>query len=263
MTQRTLWFSACVAAVAVTACASPTGPGNPGALGLGRSITTASFEFRYAAGDTVDAGWQEDFHRWAIAELGVTPPKRIVFHKYFSREHMRGQTGVGTTNAYADPDRYELHTIWPTDNHEVIHLYASSWGRPVALWSEGLAVSYQVDPVGNDFVPKWSRVPLHSRARQLRDAGRLLPIRDLLTSSGFRSFDPDVTYPEAGSFMQVVRATCGLDGVRRLFGSGAVSDSVASVREQFQAGCARTIEDVELEWLALLGTVAADPGSGR
>jgi hypothetical protein len=248
-------------AVVAMACNSPTAPGHPDARGLGRSITTASFEFRHAPGDTVDVGWQEAFHAWATADLGVSPTRRIVYHKYFDRDHMRMQNGHGDVNAYADPVRYELHTIWPTDFHEVIHLYASAWGRPVALWSEGLAVSYQVDPVRQDFVAKWNMVPLHTRARQLRQQGRLIPIPDLLTTTGFRSFDAEVIYPESGSFMLAVRAACGLDGVRRIFQSGSPDDTADLVREEFAAACGRTIDDLETEWLGLLDSASPDHGS--
>lgn len=256
MTRTALIVTIAAAAIAALGCDSPAVPGDPAALALGRSITTTSFEFRYAAGDTVDAGWQEAFHQWATAELGVAPAGRIRYHKYFSRDHMRTQTGVGNANAYADPTRLELHTIWPTDNHEVIHLYSSAWGRPVALWSEGLAVSYQTNPVKNDFVPRWSQVALHDRARAFLQQSQLIAIGDLLTTSDFRRFDPNITYPEAGSFMLAVRAACGLDGVQRLFRSGSPSDDAASVRQQFVAACGTTIDAIETIWRAMLGGTA-------
>lgn len=249
MTRTSPVTSMFVVLMTAAACAGPTAPADPHELTLGRTITSPSFEFRHAAGDTVEVDWQEAFHAWATAELGITPPQRIRYYKYFSRDHMQTQTGVGNTNAYADPQRLELHTIWPRDNHEVIHLYSSAWGRAVALWSEGLAVSYQTDPVRGDLVPRWSGVSLHDRARQFLAEARLIRISDLLTSADFRRFDPNVTYPEAGSFMLVVRAVCGLDGVQRLFRAGSPEDSAAVVRQQFVAACGRSIDELETEWL--------------
>jgi hypothetical protein len=233
-------------------CGTPTEPGSPEATALGQRIATAAFEFRYAASDRVDVEWQEQYHAWATAALGVSVPRRIVYNKYLSRAHMGSLTGNGNTNAYADGDRYEIHTIWPRDNHEVVHLYSSAWGRPVALWSEGLAVAYQTDPVAGDLVPRWSRVPLDDHARQFLQQGRLIAIADLATTAGFRRFDSNVTYPQAGSFVRFVIARCGLEGVRRLFASGSVGDSESAVRTQFAAACGIGLDEVESSWRRML-----------
>jgi hypothetical protein len=243
-------------AVAITlggaACShSPASP-SPAESGLSTRIETEAFAYRYTGSDTVDVAWQEAYHRWAIAALDVTPARRIVYNKYLSRQHMGEITGNGNTNAYADGDHYEIHTIWNRDNHEVVHLYSRAWGFPAALWTEGLAVAYQTDPPAGDLVPRWSRVPLHDHARQFLAQGRLLPIADLLTSPGFRRFDPNVTYPEAGSFVQHLIGTCGLEGIRRLYRSGRTDDAADSIRAQFQAACGRTIEDAEADWRAML-----------
>jgi hypothetical protein len=196
--------------------------------------------------------WQETYHRWAIAALEVPAPPRIRYNKYRSREHMAALVGNGSTNGFADPDRFEIHTIWSRDNHEVVHLYSSSFGRAVALWSEGLAVAYQTDPASGDFVPRWNRVPLDDHARAFRRQGRLIPIAELLTTAEFRRFDANVTYPQAGSFMRFVLATCGLDGVKRLFRSGSPSDTADGVRTQFETACGRTLLNAEAAWLAML-----------
>jgi hypothetical protein len=170
---------------------------------------------------------------------------------------MASLIGVGDTNAYASPDRFEIHTIWPEDNHEVVHLYASVWGRPGALWSEGLAVAFQTDPQAGDFTARWSGVPLDHHAERFLSEGRLIPIADLLTTSDFRRFDSNVTYPEAGSFMTFVIATCGLEGVKQLFVSGTANDPALVVRQKFQGACGRAISDVEADWRQMLGGQAA------
>ena len=249
MTVRILCSAFALGAIA---CGSPTAPASPEQNTLGRQIETSAFTFRFSADDSVDVAWQEAYHQWAIAALGVTVPRRIVYNKYLNRAHMGTQTGTANANAYADPDRFEIHTIWSRDNHEVVHLYSLSWGRPVALWTEGLAVAYQVDPVGGDVEPRWNRILLHDHARQFLAEGRLIPLADLLTTRGFRQFDPNVTYPQAGSFMRFVIEICGLDGVKRLYGTGHVDDGAASVRDQFAGACGRTVDQVEAAWHEML-----------
>lgn len=249
--MRVLTVLAIAVVLASAACSnSPAAPAPE--TSLSTRLETEAFEYRYSASDSVDVAWEEAYHRWAIAALEVTPPRRIVYNKYLSRQHMGEITGNGNTNGYADGDRYQIHTIWPRDNHEVVHLYSRAWGFPAALWTEGLAVAYQTDPPGGDLVPRWSGVPLHDLARQFLSQGRLLAIADLLTTAGFRRFDANVTYPEAGSFMQHLLATCGLEGVRRLYRTGRPDDTADSIRGQFEAACGQRIEDAEAEWRAML-----------
>jgi hypothetical protein len=215
---------------------------------------TAAFEYRYAPNDSVDVDWQETYHRWAIAALEVPTPRRIRYNKYLSRKHMASLVGNGSVNGFANPELFEIHTIWARDNHEVVHLYSSAFGRPVALWSEGLAVAFQTDPAAGDFVPRWSSVPVDDRARTFRAQGRLVPLTEMLTTDGFRRVDPDVAYPESGSFVRFVLDTCGLDGVKRLFQSGSSSDAAGRVTAQFEAACGQSFEHAERAWLARLGS---------
>jgi hypothetical protein len=245
---------ACAMAVAAGCGGSPTAPAPFSSSTLVVAAQTAAFEYLHAPGDTVDVEWQEAYHRWAIEALQVPVPRRIRYNKYTSRSHMGDLTGHYDTNAYADGERFEIHTIWARDNHEVVHLYSSHFGRPVALWSEGLAVAFQVDPVAGVMTPRWSGVALHDHARQFRAQGRLIPLADLATTAGFRRFDANVTYPEAGSFMRFLLDTCGLDGVKRLFASGSPSDDGPGVAAQFASACGRSLADAEQGWLAMLET---------
>jgi hypothetical protein len=200
----------------------------------------------------VDATWQQAYHEWAVGVLGVTIGRRIVYNKYFDRMHMGEIVGVSNTNAYADPAQFAIHTIWPRDNHEVVHLYASTFGSPVALFGEGFAVAHQVDPVGGDLTPRWSGTSLHAHARTFRSQGRLIRIADLIQTSDFRRFDSNVTYPEAGSFVRFLIDRDGLERMKSLFARGGANDSVSAVRQAFESVYRRSIDVVEQEWLDML-----------
>jgi hypothetical protein len=229
----------------------PVGPSGSG-VPLVQAIESPAFVFHYASSDSVEADWQEQFHAWAIAQLRVSPPRRIIYNKYMSRSHMGDLTGQYSTNAYADPATYAIHTIWPTDNHETVHLYASLFGSPVALFGEGLAVAHQTNPARQDFVPKWSGVPVHQRAKEFRRTGTLVALARLLQTSDFRTVDPNIAYPESGSWVRYLIDIYGLDRMQQFFGSSAPTDPSDSVRRTFQTIYGRSIETVESEWLAFI-----------
>lgn len=247
---------AVIAATLSAAChraLSPTGPTAPSSgLPLSEQRESAAYVFRFSAGDDVDRVWQQAYHEWAIVALQVNVPQRLTYNKYVSRTHMGDITGRYTSNGFAEPDRFEIHTLWRRDNHEVVHVYTALFGSPVALFNEGIAVAYQTDPVAGDFVARWNMIPVHDHARQFRQQGRLMAIANLTATNDFRRFDPDVTYPESGSFVRYLIDTYGLDRMKRLFQRGTPADPADTVRQQFAAVYGRALADAERDWWAFL-----------
>src|ERR1043166_8339522 len=90
-------------------------PAAPTKATLTERIASAHFVFHFSAGDRVDVDYEEAFHVWATAQLGVTPGT-IQYNKYTGREQMGAITGNGNTNAYAETGTSTIHTIWPSDN---------------------------------------------------------------------------------------------------------------------------------------------------
>lgn len=219
-----------------------------------QTIATAHFDFHFSDGDTVDAAWQEAFHEWATRELQVIITRRITYYKYLAPAHMLAlHNGPGNVNAWADPDLFVVHTIWPTDNHETIHLYSSTFGRATSLFNEGLAVALQVDPVRGDMTPRWSSRHVHDIASSLRLQGRLVPLAEMLTIATFRALDSQVSYPQAGSFVRyLLDAQGGMSCIRDLFGRSTHQDAPEVTRLNFAAAYGRPLEEVEAAWHAFL-----------
>jgi hypothetical protein len=229
---------------------SPTSP-SPASL-LTETIDRPGISFHFAAGDSVKADWQEQYDAWVTAAIEVSPSRTITYNKYRDRAHMGQVIGVSNTNGFAEPSTFTVHTIWSIDNHEVVHLYSSTFGSPVALFNEGFAVAHQMNPPSNDFVAKWSGTPVHDLARQFRSAGRLIALDSLVETSGFRNGDPNVTYPESGSFMRFLIDTYGLDRVKRLFAAGTPTDSRDVSGRAFSSVYGMTLADAERAWWGFL-----------
>lgn len=245
--------SVLIGVLAIAACGKhPVAPTGPSSRPLTESQETDSYSFRYAPGDTVDASRQEAFHRWAVATLEVQMLQRVTYNKFLSRAHMGDVTGHASTNGYAEPSTFTIFTIWPMDNHEAVHVLSALFGTPPALFNEGVAVALQTDPLRGDFVPRWNGTPLHEWARTFRRQGTLVELGRLLASSDFRRLDPNVTYPEAGSFVRFLLDRHGLETLKRLFRDVGYSESAVSVRQRFEATYGSTIEDAERAWWAML-----------
>jgi len=242
-------------AVATFACGSPAAPSSNPALT--QTVESAHFTFHFTSGDSVDSTWQEQFHEWAVRQLDVTPTRKITYNKYQSRAHMGQVIGVSNTNGFADPNSFTVNTIWPTDNHETVHLYTSTFANPgpVALFNEGIAVAHQVNPAANDFIPRWSGTPLDDIARSARQSGTLPALSTIIETTGFRAIDSNVAYPIAGSFVRYVLDRFGLAPVKEFFRRGTPNDPAETVRTQFLAVFGVTFDRAEQDWLAHLSGV--------
>jgi hypothetical protein len=232
---------------------SPTSP-TPEGPPLSERRATANFDFAWSAGDSVDTAWQEAFHDWATRELQVSITRRISYNKYRTPQHMLAlHYGPGNVNAWADPDLFTLHTIWPFDNHEVIHLYTSTIGRAPPLVNEGVAVAYQVDPVRGDMTPRWNNRHVHDVAAGHQRDGRLRPLDQLLTAESWRNIDSQVSYPEAGSFIRhLLDARGGPDRIRALLRRSTQHDAPDLTRDHFAQVYGLSLDALEAEWLGML-----------
>jgi hypothetical protein len=242
--------SAIAGAMVTTAACGASAPWAPSpADQLTERVETPHYVFLYASGDRVNAEWQETYYAWISRVLDVNPARKIEYRKYRDRQHMGRLIGNSSTNGFADAATFTVHSIWSTDNHEVVHLYSSEWGSNVALFSEGFAVAHSADPAAGDLRPKWHSAPVHDVARQLRAGARLIALTDLATTASFRRFDPDVTYPEAGSFVRYLIDAQGLDRMKATFGRLRPDDSLERVLAVVVAIYGRTLSELEAAWL--------------
>jgi len=230
---------------------SPTAP-DPGqeTAPLSLSLETASYVFHYSEGDGVDAERQEALHEWATAQLGVAPGRKVQYFKYRSLAHMGSLTGR-IANGWADPEAFEVHSIFRWNAHEAIHVYSALIGRPSDFFNEGLAVAMATDPLAGIYVPRWNGISVHTWARQ--HASTLLPLESMVTTPDFRSLDDATSYPQAGSFVAYLIETHGIGAVASLFAAGTRDDSKGRILSDFQRSFGVSLEQAERDWRGFLG----------
>jgi hypothetical protein len=236
------------------ACGGSNGPTEPSQPPLPLAAESASYRYYYVAGDRVDADWQENYHAWATARLGVQLPQKLNYYKYQSRQAMGDRTGNYGTNGYAEPALFEIHTLWPTDNHEVVHVYTALIGRPSDFFNEGIAVAFQTNPATGDLESRFNGAQVHDAcAAYLRSGTLVLPLERIVLTNDFRSVpDSVLSYREAGSFVRFVIDTYGLDRTLDFFRRSSRTDVVGVIRDRFRSALGVSLEAAEAEWLAML-----------
>ncbi len=240
--------------VAWPACGTKN-PLTPTSIVMPLAVETAHFEFHYAPGDHVKTDWEEQYYAWATARLRVPLTQKIGYFKYSNHEEMGDHTGEYKANAFAVPKQMKIHTLNDYDNHEVVHLFMSVYGDAPALFSEGVAVAFQSDPVAGNFDSVFNGEEVHHAARRYLAAGQLVvPLDGLVESKGFRDISDSVlSYREAGSFVRFLIDRYGLDRFIAFYRSGLVyTDAKDKAKAQFQSAMGVSVAEAEAAWLDFL-----------
>lgn len=171
----------------------------------------------------------------AAAELSSffgRAPARVDYWKYPDIPTKIEYTGVGG-NGHVLGDA--IHTIWPVERHELVHVYARAWGRPTPLLGEGLAVWLSGD---------WQGKPVREAARAILD--RWIAVPDLVEPAAFRAADDRISYAVAGALVGWILETHGVEALRGLYGTRGDAEAFAQ-----RLGINPELADGELRrWLA-------------
>jgi hypothetical protein len=236
-------------AILAAACSDATSPDSV----LTRQLQSEHYVFHLSGSDWVDTTWQEAYHDWLLQTLAVGPDRKIDYYKYVDRAQKKSAMGVDG-NGIAYPEKWQLHTIWSTDNHEVVHVVVGTMiGMPVPLFTEGMAVAHQVNPVKNDYVPRWGSRAINDIARELWQNGTMPPLADLVQSENrFRSYPESTTYPLSGSFVRYLIDSRGLARMKQFIGASRFNDAANSSLAKFKSAYGEDLEAVWQEWRAAL-----------
>lgn len=252
--RRAYRFAAGVALVLLApSCGGAGNPTSPSLQPLPVAAETLNFRYHYSAGDSVDTTWQERYHAWATAKLAVQVPQKIDYFKYRSRQDMGEHTGRYNTNGFADPSKFEIHTLWPTDNHEIVHIYTALVGHPSEFFNEGIAVAFQADPPAGNFESMFNGQSVHQSCRQYLQLGTLVPLDSVVMTNDFRAMSDNVlSYREAGSFMRFLLDTYGTNRILEFFRISGRDDDLSTIRQRFSTAVGVSLQDAEAAWTTML-----------
>jgi len=169
-----------------------------------------SFRYFHAPDDVID----DASHAYSEASIEILESvfgrrrsrEAIPFVKYRDVAMLARYTGE-TSNALSFEGG--VHTIWPGDRHELVHVFDEAWGAPPVAIREGFAVTLTGD---------WNRLPLPDFAAGMVDTDRWIPLAALLGSAAFGGFSPLESYAEVGALVQMVVEERGMEAVHGLYG---------------------------------------------
>lgn len=242
-----------VLSVTVGACGG--GPVEPEDITrtLSVELQTSNIVFRWSAGDAVDSDWQQAFHDWITGQLGVELPNKLKYYKYSGRAQMESITGR-STNGFAEPEVYSVHSIFPHDGHEAVHVYSALVGRPSNFFNEGIAVALNVEPGSATWAPPWNGTHVFAHTQLLIRTQQIKPLPAIVTTSAFNDVDTWVGYGEAGSFVLFMIQQHGLGRILDFFRRSAKNDPLSRIEDNMRAVWGISLAEAEANWLAFIDT---------
>lgn len=199
-----------------------------------------NIEYYFQAGDEPSER-SITYHEESIRVLGeylqTEVPEDIRYFKYRDLDTMEEYT-ARRLNAFRNGTT--IHSIWPTERHELVHVLADEWGKPPHLLGEGLAVFLS---------GQWQGEPVREYARRLAATKDWIPLTSLLTAKQFVQKPDLVTYAIAGAFVEWVDTAYGREAIRELYSSLDVHGTAAQNRATLERVLKLSVEDAETELL--------------
>lgn len=237
------------------ACHDSVAPPTPSAtdgIALVNRLESAHYIYHYAAGDSVDVAWQEQYYGWLVVQLGVAPVAKLEYNKYRNQAHLTSLTG-GRTPGFAESGSYRFHTTAVHDNHETVHTLIMGYvGQTPPFFNEGVAVAYQSDPSRGIFKPMQGSRWVDDVARTALADGRVPPLDTLLDPGAFRRANDLVAYPVVGSFTRFLIDSLGVEPLKRFVHSGTFADDARTTRDKFAAVYGASLDVWWERWLTVI-----------
>jgi hypothetical protein len=161
--------------------------------------------------------FQEELYLSYATRLGIPPERmpRLSYFLYPDSAAVKEILGLDTT-LHVDYDRREIHSINPAEDHEIVHMLTSDYGRLPSMLSEGTAFYLMGGFNGRPIQPEAQRLLLEDKMPSLEE---------LLDPMASTTIEPAITIPTAASFVGYLIEFGGAERFLQLHGGlGAYSN---------------------------------------
>jgi hypothetical protein len=182
--------------------------------------------------------------------LGETLEAKVRFHRYASNARKGEVTGV-SGNAHVQ-GLGEIHTIYWSDRHEIVHLLTRRWKGGIGLLGEGLAVHLS---------GAWRGQPVSSWPAKLAKHGELVPISALVRTADFRRHSDLVTYPQSGSFVEFLLKHHGVATFKTIYEATDQTTDAEAFDAVLTEVTGKGLAEHERAWRVAVGVDKPDPAA--
>lgn len=208
---------------------------------------TKNFTFHWLAAKAYPEGsmeFQQALFDNYCTRLGVPETERPKINSYFYPDSATLYATVGEkTLKKSYWDEKEVHSVFPVDDHEIVHIVTKPYGvLPFAL-TEGTAFYLMGDYRGR---------PVLQVAQQVLVDGNLPDLVALVEQSVMVRINPEFVAPAAASFIGYLLEMYGPDKFLELHRTANAASSPVEFDKGFQEAYGFTAAQAEEEWKALL-----------
>lgn len=207
--------------------------------------STKNFDFYSLPGHDFPKGSvenQQQLFDGYCTQLGVTSDLKLSYYLYPDtatiREHLSLKGAM-----YVSWDDHEIHSVYPNNDHEIIHFLTDQYGKAPKAIAEGCVLYLQGG---------WEGTPVHVAARELLLNKRLPSLNSLLNYGDFVDIDPRLSMPAAASFFGYISERRGMAMVLDLFRAANGANSYSTFAAAFGKVYQADLGAVEAEWHAFL-----------
>jgi len=220
---------------------------------LDQRMESLHFIFYYAKGDTIteeNIKEIETHFTGFCKDFDVSLSAKIDYYKYASREHKKFHTDrSGDSLAILKPQN-DIHTIYPTNVHEMVHILAQYFGNPPLFLSEGIAVAYPgYYTLGYARYGYIKKRNLNERVKSLRKKGELIPLEQLLDVKIFMENGGDRSYVPSGSFVRYIIDKYGTGKFKDLYSTVKWDTSPGDFKKTFKQIYSIEFKKASEEWM--------------
>jgi hypothetical protein len=206
-----------------------------------------NFTFHWLAGSEYPEGskeYQQELFDLYCTRLGVPEEERPHVSTFLYPDSVTLFRWIGTRQPKKSFwDEKEVHSIFPVDDHEIIHIVTKPYGILPLPITEGTAFYLMGHYRGE---------PVLEVAQRLYLDGKLPNLQTMLTPGLMRRLNPDVVAPAAASFVGYLLELAGPEQFLALHREANAARNPEEFAEAFVRVYGVEIEKAEMEWLALL-----------
>ena len=220
---------------------------------------TKNFTFHWLSGNEYPDGsveFQQELFDNYCTRLGIAEAERPKIDTYFYPDSATLYATIGEkTLKKSFWDEREVHSVYPVDDHEIVHILTKPYGvLPFAL-TEGTAFYMMGDYRGR---------PVLQVAQEILQDGNLPDLAAMLEQGVMVRINPELVAPAAASFIGYLIEMYGPKKFLELHTQANAASSPTEFDEGFQRVYGFSAKKADAEWKALLrklkfsGTAAFD-----